>query len=426
MTRFSFHNVLFVSALLRCILIIYSEWHDARSLMKYTDVDYRVFSDAARFLLHPTIDNRARGPLNRVLGFNITLGDPYTRETYRYTPLLALILTPNEWLHPSFGKFLFAACDIVNGLRFLVKDQKEEKDSATSRAETLATIFSSVYLLNPLVFSISTRGSSESVLSLLVLLTLDFALRDKWNLAAIFLGISTHWKIYPVIYAASCLSEFNVTRIVMSMFSWRNVRFAAVSAGTFLLLGFGCYIVWGYPFVHESYIYHVHRLDHRHNFSPYFYLTYLTYPSIESVSLPNHQGIPWIGHLIHSPLASFVPQMSLALGTGIVFGRRKEDLVFAWFVQTVVFVLFNKVCTSQYFLWYLLFLPLLLPRLQSISIKRAFAYGIVWAGTQALWLAEAYKLEFLGENVFYGLWIRSLVYVAGNCWVLAGIMDHYS
>lgn len=75
MTRFSFHNVLFVSALLRCILIVYSEWHDARSLMKYTDVDYRVFSDAARFLLNPTNDNRARGPLNRVLGFNITLGE---------------------------------------------------------------------------------------------------------------------------------------------------------------------------------------------------------------------------------------------------------------------------------------------------------------------------------------------------------------
>ena len=167
-------------------------------------------------------------------------------------------------MHPSFGKFLFAACDIINGvivykllkrqLRPVAKDRQslKEDSGAIGRAETLAIIFSSVYLLNPLVFSISTRGSSESVLSLFVLLTLDSALREKWDLAAIGLGISTHWKIYPIIYAASCLSvingpasgkDLNIIRIIKSTLSWRSVRFAAISAGTFLLLGSGCYIV---------------------------------------------------------------------------------------------------------------------------------------------------------------------------------------
>ena len=72
----------------------------------------------------------------------------------------------------------------------------------------------------------------------------------------------------------------------------------------------------------------------------------------------------------------------------------------------------------------MLFLPLLVPHL-SISPRRAAAYLGVWAGTQVLWLSEAYRLEFLGQNVFLGLWARSLVYVVGNCWVLAGIMDSY-
>jgi GPI mannosyltransferase 1 subunit M len=78
----------------------------------------------------------------------------------------------------------------------------------------------------------------------------------------------------------------------------------------------------------------------------------------------------------------------------------------------------------QYFLWYLLFLPLVMPRLH-IPFKWTCAYIGVWVGTQALWLQAAYRLEFLGENVFLGLWARSLLWVVGNCWVLVGIMDGY-
>ncbi|KAF7346917.1 Small COPII coat GTPase SAR1 [Mycena venus] len=52
---------------------------------------------------------------NNLAELNITVGDPYTQETCCYTPLLALLLVPNEWLHFSFGKYLFAACDIFNG-----------------------------------------------------------------------------------------------------------------------------------------------------------------------------------------------------------------------------------------------------------------------------------------------------------------------
>lgn len=66
-TILPFKSLLIAAALLRVGLIIYSEWHDARSAVKYTDIDYRVFSDAARFILNPdpSTGNVAQGPLAR-------------------------------------------------------------------------------------------------------------------------------------------------------------------------------------------------------------------------------------------------------------------------------------------------------------------------------------------------------------------------
>ncbi|KIY74112.1 glycosyltransferase family 50 protein [Cylindrobasidium torrendii FP15055 ss-10] len=415
--------ILSAAVLLRVGLILYSEWHDAHSVVKYTDVDYRVFTDAVRYLLHPEPGNRAQGPL----GHRWNIGNPYTRETYRYTPLLAVLLAPNEWLHPSFGKYLFAACDIANGVliyRLLLHVILPRLGQANNR--TAAVKGATLHLLNPLVFSISTRGSSESVLCLFVLLTLYTALVEQWIVAAVCLAVSTHWKIYPWVYGISCLApvaglSWHTSRSTLShlwsLVMYKNIGFAGLSVFVFSLLGAVCYDVWGEPFLQEAYLYHLHRLDHRHNFSPYFYLTYLTYPGTATDTPTTLQAI------LRSPLVSFVPQMTLTLGAGILFGN-KEDLVFAWFLQTFLFVLFNKVCTSQYFLWYMLFLPLLTPYL-SMTPRKALALAAVWAGVQGLWLAEAYQLEFMGKNVFFGLWIRSLVYVAGNCWVLAGIMDAY-
>ncbi|KAF9484641.1 GPI mannosyltransferase 1 [Pholiota conissans] len=446
----SFYNVLLLSTLIRVGLILYSEWHDARSVVKYTDVDYRVFTDAASFMQNsgPGDMNHAHGPLKEILGYALNFGDPYTRETYRYTPLLALLLTPNGWLHSSFGKYLFALCDLINGILiyWLLKSDilpltlistttsspskkgLQETSVDMKELERKATIYSAVHLLNPLIFSISTRGSSESVLSLFVLMALYASMKGRWDLAAVLLGLSTHWKIYPVIYGVGCLGVIggsgrqirSMGEFVKNIVNLKTIRFGLISAGTFLILGIGCYAIWGYPFLYESYLYHVHRLDHRHNFSPYFYLTYLTYPSLPGPAEP----LSLWSQILRSPLTSFVPQMGLALGLGLLLGRRKEDLVFTWFVQTVVFVVFNKVCTSQYFLWYLLLLPLLLPQL-AIPRANTIVYIIVWVGTQALWLSEAYKLEFLGDNVYFGLWIRGLIYVVGNCWVLGGIMGGY-
>lgn len=95
---------------------------------------------------------------------------------------------------------------------------------------------------------------------------------------------------------------------------------------------------YGYEFLHETYLYHVTRKDHRHNFSIYFYHLYLLYDSPQG-------GI--------AALLAFLPQLALVVLFGAAFflPRRNIDkgiaLLMSAFCQTWVFVMFNKVCTSQ-------------------------------------------------------------------------------
>lgn len=173
-------TIVFTSAIvLRIILLIYSRWQDTHSPVKYTDIDYLVFTDAARFV--------AQGR------------SPYERETYRYTPLLAWILTPTVYWF-DFGKVLFALGDVLAGwllMNVLVKHYGVAKGRAVS--------FAAVWALNPMVANISTRGSSEGLLGVLAIGLLKAGLERRIALAGAILGFSVHWKIYPFIYAASLI-----------------------------------------------------------------------------------------------------------------------------------------------------------------------------------------------------------------------------
>ena len=86
---------------------------------------------------------------------------------------------------------------------------------------------------------------------------------------------------------------------------------------------------YGEEFIQEAYLYHITRRDIKHNFSVFFYLLYLIQGSW--LSLP-------VG------LLAFFPQASLVVVAAV---RLHKDIVFCCFVQTFVFVTFNKVCTSQ-------------------------------------------------------------------------------
>lgn len=119
-------RILSLSIVLRAVLLVYGIYHDAHSPLKYTDVDYYVFTDAARFVHN----NQS----------------PYNRETYRYTPLLAWLLVPTAW--PgwfSWGKVVFALGDVLAGwIMVLIL-----RGRGMSHERSLK--YASIWLLNPMV-----------------------------------------------------------------------------------------------------------------------------------------------------------------------------------------------------------------------------------------------------------------------------------
>lgn len=326
-------RVFTAAVFLRLVLFFYGLYQDAHSPMKYTDIDYLVFTDAARFVSYGR--------------------SPYARDTYRYTPLLAWLLVPTAWTNFgsanmwfSFGKALFALSDIVAGwliLQVLRKHQGME----TSRALKYA----SIWLLNPMVATISTRGSSEGLLGVMVIALLWAVKERRMVVAGILLGLAVHFKIYPFVYGLAILWQldqeednsgrerdhgiFGLFSRVRKLITRARLIFTASALAVFITLNLLMFFLYGLPFLQHTYLHHVTRVDHRHNFSPYNMLLYLS-------SSFTARGIP--GSNFES--LAFVPQLALsAIVIPLVLSRK--DLAGSMLAQTFAFVAFNKVCTSQ-------------------------------------------------------------------------------
>eukprot|EP01028_Stygiella_incarcerata_P008536 TRINITY_DN37293_c1_g1_i1.p1 TRINITY_DN37293_c1_g1~~TRINITY_DN37293_c1_g1_i1.p1 ORF type:complete len:464 (-),score=93.57 TRINITY_DN37293_c1_g1_i1:53-1444(-) len=426
----SFSQVLILAFLIRAVLIFYGIWHDEHYVVKYTDIDYVVFTDASRFM--------SQGK------------SPYSRATYRYTPLLAEVLLPNIWVHHTFGKWLFCLADLVVG--WLLHRMLTDRGVSGRKA----TLYSALYLLSPLSFNVSSRGNAEAIVSFSVLITLFLLSKKKVVLAALCFGFSVHLKLYPIIYSLSLFlfldeEDFegkkiqsrsdhisrkkkekgsasmvrgvmkNVISNVRFLFSsafWTKTRlvFTVISAMTFILLTGFYYLRFGWEFLFETYLYHFIRQDPRHNFSVYFYQMYL-FSSLAATSTQTAAGFV----LTLSKFAAFVPQLLLIVTTSLRF---RKDPYFSVFLLTHIFVTFNKVCTVQYFLWYLSILPLILP-FSRIRLWKAISMISIFAATQGLWLWFAYQLEFLGENTFFSIWVAGVVFFVGNIWIAAEICRNH-
>lgn len=376
----SFKTHCIVAFSLRVILVFYSNYHDKTFSVPYTDVDYNVFTDAARHMVEGS--------------------SPFERHTYRYTPLLALLLTPNIILNENFGKILFSFVDIV--VTILIKRIL----ALQGCSEKLQRVCAFTWLYNPFVIVISTRGNADSVAVLLVMLTLYFFLQDRFVLAGLLQALSVHFRLYPIVFSIPMYFSLRDKNYLIPNRNQLKLVLSCLALVTFLT-GLSYYL-YGYKFLYESLIYHVIRKDTKHNFSVYFYMLYLT------ANRPPD---------LIQKMFTFIPQLTLLLLLSYRYSS-KSLLTFAMFTQAMVMVTYNPVLTSQYFFWYLSLLPLCLPRI-GLSVRRALCLCLVWILSQGFWLLAAYLLEFKGLNTFTYIWVAGLLFFVVNVKVLNDIIAYY-
>nr|XP_039248193.1 GPI mannosyltransferase 1-like [Styela clava] len=385
---------------IRIGLIVYGEWQDKNLELKFTDVDYHVFTDAAQYVFNGE--------------------SPYNRPTYRYSPLLAWMLVPCHIIHILWGKLVFISADLLAGWLIqntMAINQDEGK---------LTKIALSIWLFNPITMTISSRGNAESIMSVLVLGTLYLLSKERLILAGIFFAISVHLKIFPLVIALAVylflgdgfegrhnklyvheflaiLSPCGAVNVIKKVFSKERTYFFLSSVITFVLITFLFYFLYGHDFLEHAYFYHITRKDIRHNFSIYFYMLYTS-------------SDWWLG------LICFFNQVLVTLCLSVAFYK---DLPFCTFLLVFSFVTFNKICTSQYFLWYLTILPLVIPGLANVNLFEIIAAVFLWGGGQGIWLASAYVLEFEGQRVFLYVWGASVLFFIINVIVIIWFMKRY-
>lgn len=388
----------------------------------------------------------------------MSVGDsPYERDTYRYSPMIAAFLVPNVLLHPLWGKVFFAAGDLLAG--WLIGDILEQQ-GYHGRVQITAM---GAWLFNPFTVTVSTRGSCESLVSILMLAALHGLLRGRVAWPAAAYGFATHLRIYPIIYALPMVlflgetggggNRTNVekkntekekntrrrardarTTALAKLVTNETVTFATVAAGVFFVSCIACCEIYGNEFTHNAWTYHVGRSDIRHNFSPSWYGAYLSQHAGESVESGATKGV-------FQKIAGVAPQLAVVTAIGVKYA---PDLPTCLFLQTLGFVTFNTVCTAQYFVWYFCLLPLAFPewarfaladseetrnKKQNENLGARFTSWfphlralITWLLAQVLWLAFAYLLEFCGKAIFFELWIASVLFLCANACLLVDVI----
>ncbi|CCW61621.1 unnamed protein product [Phytomonas sp. EM1] len=420
-------HLLLTSFVVRIILILYSTIHDEYFRVKYTDIDYMILTDGARAI----VDAHKC---------------PFERTTYRYTPLLALLMVPSVVWFDAFGKLLFSLCDL--GVLHLCERLLDRYSVRESKLQMLKVFIA----FNPVVLNVSTRGNSDMLMTLINLIAMALYDCRRYYAAAGMLGFGAHFKIFPLIYVPSFVfgvwhqlgertrvgKEGELVDSSASPISQRLQQTAKIAliSGIFFSVSFAIptgvsYFFCGDVYIQEAFLYHFHREDHRHNFSPYWLTIYLNLAA--RVMHYERQFAPG--------LWAFIPQAVVLLFTS---WRLRRNILQACCTVTILFIAFNKVCTVQYFVWFIPLLPFVFTQqsaflsapTESVERSKTSRKGLqkspkvpgaghvytvpslrviiialtLWCSTIPLWVFTAYALEFQGKNHYGRVWLASGVF----------------
>ena len=183
------------------------------------------------------------------------LCSPYNRATFRYTPLLPLILSP-ALLHDLLGKLVLAAVSLTVPPVLLSRRPPSTppqtiQPSARGRHDGRSPYFWPVHLLwtlNPFVLNIITRGSPEAIIVLIVVACFAYLRRPILTPtaaksrsessdaaaeagAALLFALAVSFKIYPVIYTPTIWAVLRRTHGLLGWGVWRFGLIAAAALG---------------------------------------------------------------------------------------------------------------------------------------------------------------------------------------------------
>jgi len=213
-------------------------------------------------------------------------------------------------------------------------------------------------------------------------------------------------------------------RLIRLIFLWvdrlfltsSSIIFFLSSLLTFATLTYIAALFYGNIAVEEGLMYHFSRVDHRHNYSMFWYWIYLARGRFSQLATNPNPSFFTLGR------ALLIPQMILLLYSSL--GIAPYDLNFCLFLQTFLFVAQNKVMTAQYFTWYLCLLPLCSDRIRWNNRQCCVALSCLGLSI-GVWLGCAFLLEMKGLAFHGQVWVASIGFFLANVNLLRAMLINY-